>query len=289
MSEEIVAFAPQEPDPASRSTPAPSRRAMMPQRVWIRPRSLVVIPVTMHRVPGRNPPRSADNGAAPVPPSHRRRPRAERPTISARRPWGARARRDATRRGCNWAPRGVVLCQLGWALSEGQDETLTLQELVEAFDGRRIGKAGLRGVAPIVAAFIARTAAAPRLRDGSTASASEMESAWSAPPKTSSTPRSKAAALALGVVFPKSQYRSPVAVARNGICRSARWPTRCRGWRRVSAAALATLPSRTWITLEGLSPSRWGERRRASGWLSAGRWRSSFWTAEPTRQLPPRT
>ena len=33
----------------------------------------------------------------------------------------------------------------------------------------------MRGVAPIVAAFIARTAAAPRLRDGSTASASEME------------------------------------------------------------------------------------------------------------------
>ena len=58
---------------------------------------------------------------------------------------------------------GVVLARLGLALAENHDEELAFQDLVGTLDRRRLGKAALHLVAPIVAAFVARLAANDRL------------------------------------------------------------------------------------------------------------------------------
>jgi hypothetical protein len=55
---------------------------------------------------------------------------------------------------------GLVLAGLGQALAEGMDEEQVFQDLVDAFDRRRLEETTLRSVAPLVAIFVARLASA---------------------------------------------------------------------------------------------------------------------------------
>lgn len=58
------------------------------------------------------------------------------------------------------ASLGIALSRLGQALAEDrQDEDLTFQALVDALDRGRVEEAGLHGLAPIAAAFVARLVA----------------------------------------------------------------------------------------------------------------------------------
>jgi len=79
------------------------------------------------------------------------------------------------RRSADVTGLAIMLSELGWALSDGLDETQVFEGLVEALDRRRVGKAALRTTVPIVAAFVARIAARPRLEAGSSAHPSEVE------------------------------------------------------------------------------------------------------------------
>ena len=56
---------------------------------------------------------------------------------------------------------GLVLASLGQALAEGSDEEQTFQDLVDAFDHRRLEEAALHSVAPLVATFVGRLVSAP--------------------------------------------------------------------------------------------------------------------------------
>lgn len=59
------------------------------------------------------------------------------------------------------ASLGLVLAGLGQALAEGQDEEEVLQDLVDAFERRRLGEAQLHAAAPFIGLLVARIAAAP--------------------------------------------------------------------------------------------------------------------------------
>jgi hypothetical protein len=56
---------------------------------------------------------------------------------------------------------GLTLSVLGRALAEGGDEEQTFQDLVDAFERRRLEEAALNSVAPLVAIFVARLLSAP--------------------------------------------------------------------------------------------------------------------------------
>lgn len=55
---------------------------------------------------------------------------------------------------------GLALAALGQALAEGDDEDQGFQDLVDTFEGRRVGEAALHRAAPLIAVFVARLASA---------------------------------------------------------------------------------------------------------------------------------
>jgi hypothetical protein len=60
---------------------------------------------------------------------------------------------------------GVAVSRLGQGLAESEDEESLFQSLVDALDRRRLEAEALRGIAPIVAAFLARSVGRQGLRD----------------------------------------------------------------------------------------------------------------------------
>ena len=68
---------------------------------------------------------------------------------------------------------GIVLSQIGWALSEGQAEAEALQELIETLNRQRVRPAALRDMVPIIAAFVARVTIGSRLHDDPPAAAAD--------------------------------------------------------------------------------------------------------------------
>jgi hypothetical protein len=72
---------------------------------------------------------------------------------------------DLRRGADDMAGLGLALAGLGQALAEGEDEEQTFQDLVDAFERRRLEEAGLHSVAPLVAIFVARLASAPYRHD----------------------------------------------------------------------------------------------------------------------------